>query len=122
VWQSDFEDRSEWEHDWPDDDSDSDDGMNHPPPAQPGARSPDAAPAPAALLAPAPTTAQVLRERAIAEAVEHLRQNHECEHDKWRWVRGPHQCEECYHMLPEYIFECRQCHLQACNRCRRNRL
>ncbi|KAK0792405.1 hypothetical protein LTS16_005096 [Friedmanniomyces endolithicus] len=86
VWQSDFEDRSEWEHDWPDDDSDSDDGMNYPPPAQPGARSPDAAPAP--QVAPAPTTSQVLRERAIAEAVEHLRQNHECEHDQWRWVRG----------------------------------
>ncbi|KAK0260608.1 hypothetical protein B0A54_15074 [Friedmanniomyces endolithicus] len=120
VWQSDFEDHSEWEHDWPDDDSDSDDGMNYPPPAQLGARTPNAAPA--LQLAPAPTTAQLLRERAIAEAVEHLRQNHECEHDKWRWVRGPNQCEECYHMLPQYIFECRQCHLQACNRCRRNRL
>ncbi|KAK1064491.1 hypothetical protein LTR12_007054 [Friedmanniomyces endolithicus] len=119
VWQSDFEDRSEWEHDWPDVDSDDDDGMNHLPPAEPGANPPDPALAP--LLASAPT-AQVLRERAIAEAVEHLRQNHECEHDKWRWVRGSHQCEECYHTLPQYIFECRQCHLQACNRCRRNRL
>ncbi|KAK0272285.1 hypothetical protein LTR35_012868 [Friedmanniomyces endolithicus] len=102
VWQSDFEDRSEWEHDWPDGDSDDDDGMNNLPPAQPGARSADAAPAP--QVTPTPTTAQVLRERAIAEAVEHLRQNHECDHDKWRWVRGPHQCGECYHMLPQYIF------------------
>ena len=31
-------------------------------------------------------------------------------------------CEECYHNLPGYIFECRQCHIMACNRCKRNRL
>lgn len=58
----------------------------------------------------------------LAEMIENLRANHNCLHDKWRWIRGPHQCEECHFRLPSYIFQCRQCHLQACNRCRRNRL
>ncbi|KAK1816479.1 hypothetical protein LTR12_009070 [Friedmanniomyces endolithicus] len=91
VWQSDFEERSEWEHDWrddendSDDDSDSDDDADHPFLSAPFGRPRAAAP----LLAPVPTAAQLIRERAIAEAVEHLRQNHECEHDKWRWAMPP---------------------------------
>ncbi|EME82676.1 uncharacterized protein MYCFIDRAFT_203357 [Pseudocercospora fijiensis CIRAD86] len=64
----------------------------------------------------------VARNERIANAIEFLRENHACTHDKWRWVRGPHQCEECRHVLRQYIFECRHCYLQACNRCRRNRL
>jgi hypothetical protein len=47
---------------------------------------------------------------------------HHCEHESWQFVRGEHRCEECYHTLPSYIFECRQCNIQACNRCRKNRL
>nr|POF17962.1 hypothetical protein CFP56_13373 [Quercus suber] len=62
------------------------------------------------------------RDRRIRALVEDLRVNHICAHEKWRWVGGPHECEECHHNLPSYIFEYRQCHLQACNRCRRNRL
>jgi hypothetical protein len=58
----------------------------------------------------------------VAAAAEDLRERHHCEHDSWQYVRGQHQCEECYHTLPSYIFECRQCHIQACNRCRKNRL
>lgn len=62
------------------------------------------------------------RNREIARTIQNLRENHECEHSNWRWVKGRHKCEECYHTLPQYIFECGQCQLQACNRCRRNRL
>lgn len=58
----------------------------------------------------------------VEQAIENLRNRHNCTHDSWRWVRGPNQCEECYHNLPQYIFECRQCQIRACNRCRRNRL
>jgi hypothetical protein len=47
---------------------------------------------------------------------------HNCDHESWQYVRGEHRCEECYHTLPSYIFECRQCHIQACNRCRKNGL
>jgi hypothetical protein len=60
--------------------------------------------------------------RTVQDVVDNLRANHECDHEKWKWVRGPHTCEECHFRLPQYIFECRQCELQACNRCRRNRL
>ena len=65
---------------------------------------------------------QVQHERRIADIMHNLRHNHECTHDRWLWIRGPHQCEECHHTLPQYIFECRQCELQACWRCRKNRL
>lgn len=63
------------------------------------------------------------QERALIEAaVNNLRTRHECDHEKWKYVGGRHQCEECSHTLPSYIFECRQCQIRACNRCRRNRL
>lgn len=64
----------------------------------------------------------VARELQVDQAAAHLRERHNCVHEKWRYTPGPHQCEECYHNLPEYIFECRQCRILACNRCRRNRL
>ncbi|KAH7407616.1 IBR domain-containing protein [Cadophora sp. MPI-SDFR-AT-0126] len=62
------------------------------------------------------------RQTRLATVLRDLRDRHECDHGSWRWVRGPHECEECRHDLPDYIFQCRQCHIQACNRCRRNRL
>ncbi|KAL5339366.1 hypothetical protein BJX70DRAFT_408084 [Aspergillus crustosus] len=90
------------------------------------------APIPTGLPTPGAAGAEVNNDRVaeferaraalVARTVQQLRENHECEHDQWRWVRGRHQCEECYFRLPQYIFECRQCRLRACNRCRRNRL
>lgn len=68
------------------------------------------------------THTQTQRDILVAQTIQELRENHECTHDRWKFVRGPHRCEECSHRLPQYIFECRQCRLQACNRCRRNRL
>lgn len=62
------------------------------------------------------------RDRYFDAIVDRLRSDHECVHDEWRWVKGVHRCEECHHRLSSYIFECQQCMLQACNRCRRNRL
>lgn len=62
------------------------------------------------------------RTREIEDIMRNLRENHECEHQHWLYIRGPHRCEECHHELPRYIFECRQCELQACWRCRKNRL
>ncbi|KIW21806.1 uncharacterized protein PV07_12768 [Cladophialophora immunda] len=58
----------------------------------------------------------------VQEAARILRDRHNCAHQTWRYIPGPHQCEECYFHLPKYIFECRQCRILACNRCRRNRL
>ncbi|GKU08612.1 unnamed protein product [Fusarium langsethiae] len=60
--------------------------------------------------------ARVERERA------NLMANHECTHDSWKSRQGPRQCEECYDVLPVFIYECRQCHTMACRRCRYNRL
>jgi hypothetical protein len=45
-----------------------------------------------------------------------------CDHQSWQYIRGSHQCEECRHELPSYIFECRQCNIRSWNRCRRKRL
>lgn len=131
AWRSDFSDHSEWEQNWPakDDEYDS--------PETNGTLEPQ--PAPAAVLesTPGPDTSADLRDLLelpsvagqstdrnmnINAIMAHLRGNHECSHNKWRWVKGPHRCEECHHRLPSYIVECRQCMLQACNRCRRNRL
>lgn len=64
----------------------------------------------------------VANQQQVQRAADNLRERHECTHQTWRYVRGPHMCEECYHHLPQYIFECRQCRIQACNRCRMNRL
>ena len=58
----------------------------------------------------------------VARMMQDLLENHECEHRRWNYIGGRHQCEECFHTLPLYIFECRQCRLRACWRCRRHRL
>ncbi|THW44344.1 hypothetical protein D6D21_04939 [Aureobasidium pullulans] len=61
-------------------------------------------------------------QRLVDQIRDNLEANHECDHEKWRWISGPHRCEECNFQLPNYIFECRQCRIRACWRCRRNRL
>jgi len=64
----------------------------------------------------------VARERQVDQAVANLRERHNCTHGNWRYVPGSHRCEECYYQLPHYIFECRQCRILACQRCKMNRL
>ncbi|KAL3456040.1 hypothetical protein BJX64DRAFT_281643 [Aspergillus heterothallicus] len=63
------------------------------------------------------------RRRLVEQAMQELRDNHECEHEMWMRVRtGRHRCEVCRDHLDMYINECSQCRLHACTRCRRNRL
>ncbi|KAG8630647.1 hypothetical protein KVT40_002266 [Elsinoe batatas] len=62
------------------------------------------------------------RNHAVRRLAEQLRVNHDCEHENWRYIRGEHNCEECRHTLPQYIFQCRGCRMHACWRCRRHRL
>ncbi|KAK0634232.1 hypothetical protein B0T17DRAFT_621749 [Bombardia bombarda] len=50
-----------------------------------------------------------------------LVRNHECRHGEWDIQGGRHNCEECNDELPNYIYECRQCRLMLCHRCRFSR-
>ncbi|KAK5164724.1 hypothetical protein LTR04_001645 [Oleoguttula sp. CCFEE 6159] len=59
---------------------------------------------------------------AVVAMAEDLLAHHECDHDRWWRVAGQHNCEECFQTLRRYIYECRQCHLRVCNRCRDNRI
>ena len=59
----------------------------------------------------------------IQQIANNLRERHDCEHrGQWRWVEGPHRCDECGHCLRQFILQCRHCMLQACVRCKCNRL
>ncbi|KAH0359485.1 hypothetical protein KCU65_g9938, partial [Aureobasidium melanogenum] len=58
----------------------------------------------------------------VAQIREDVRRNNECNHARWARHQGRHRCEECNNMLTRFILECRQCHIRACQRCRRNRL
>lgn len=62
------------------------------------------------------------RARRIQEEANYLMENHECNHERWRGRGGRFDCEECLHTLPQFIYECRQCRIQVCRRCRFNRL
>lgn len=62
------------------------------------------------------------RAQLVEEAADYLIENHECNHVRWRSIGGYHRCEECFHWLPQFIYECRQCRIRACRRCRFNRL
>lgn len=62
------------------------------------------------------------REILVQRERENLIQNHECGHDRWRSRGGRFRCEECRKVMPEFIYECRQCRIVACRRCRYNRL
>jgi len=125
-WESDFSDHSQWEQDW------TDAGESAAPPALPssasrfsneeGAKPLESVFPPAIGLNPTIHEHDTARSPDLQSLVTHLRDNHDCSHDRWRWLKGPHYCEQCHHRLPSYIFECKQCFLQACNRCRRNRL
>jgi hypothetical protein len=44
-----------------------------------------------------PTYTPTSRDILVARTIKELRENHECGHDRWKYVRGPHRCEECSH-------------------------
>ncbi|KAI1808476.1 hypothetical protein F4811DRAFT_559200 [Daldinia bambusicola] len=63
-----------------------------------------------------------VREANIRDIITNLQEYHGCEHDDWTHRYGTFRCEECRDVLREYIFECCQCNILACRRCRYNRL
>ncbi|KAK8029520.1 IBR finger domain protein [Apiospora rasikravindrae] len=62
------------------------------------------------------------RQRRVHTLMQSLRRNHECEHQHWFNRKGPRECEECHDVMPIFVYECRQCHIMACRRCRYHRL
>ncbi|KAI3342014.1 hypothetical protein F4824DRAFT_486430 [Ustulina deusta] len=62
------------------------------------------------------------RQQRIQVIARDLRENHECDHERWSNRGGPQECEECHDVMPIFIYECRQCHIMACRRCRYHRL
>lgn len=45
-----------------------------------------------------------VRARLVREAVERLRVDHDCQHDKWKYRSGGGRCQTCSHDLPLYLF------------------
>ncbi|RYO73876.1 hypothetical protein DL764_011042 [Monosporascus ibericus] len=74
------------------------------------------------VVLPVEAAARQQHEARIERLMRHLVANHECEHELWRGRRGPRACEECGDEMPLFIYECRQCHIMACRRCRYHRL
>ncbi|KAL4928758.1 BRcat and Rcat domain-containing protein [Aspergillus undulatus] len=57
------------------------------------------------VLEPAAVNAVAARMNLIERTMQELQENHECRHTRWRFTDSPYRCEECFHFLPEYIFE-----------------
>ncbi|KAF2482311.1 hypothetical protein BDY17DRAFT_324602 [Neohortaea acidophila] len=63
--------------------------------------------------------------QAVQQAVEHIRNNHECDHERFQTYRDLGQridCEMCGHQFRTWIPQCRQCLMLLCVRCKNNRL
>ncbi|KAK1989245.1 IBR finger domain-containing protein [Colletotrichum cereale] len=71
--------------------------------------------------------AQEERQAAVLRAQVYIQENHECDHTAWRSVnidrntRHLRECEGCNERMPFFIYQCRQCEISACRRCRYNR-
>lgn len=60
----------------------------------------------------------------VAAMGEHLRANHECTHERFKGLREKardYHCEMCGTDYKGWIYQCRQCLMITCNRCRHNR-
>ncbi|KAL7960297.1 hypothetical protein V8C34DRAFT_321520 [Trichoderma compactum] len=62
------------------------------------------------------------RDVLVEQARNNLVENHQCAHRNWRSRRGPVRCDECHDRLPDYVYECRDCRVLGCQRCRYNRV
>ncbi|KAL3453499.1 hypothetical protein BJX65DRAFT_125315 [Aspergillus insuetus] len=61
--------------------------------------------------------------RDVQVAAAQIREVQHCAHPgRWLRVDEGDNCEECGQYLPNFILECRNCHLRACRRCKLNRL
>ncbi|KAK5736026.1 hypothetical protein LTR17_007697 [Elasticomyces elasticus] len=61
----------------------------------------------------------------VADAIRHLRLNHDCTHERFRgydWAGGVWNCGLCGYECRDWIKQCRGCRMMICNRCKHNRL
>ncbi|KAH7104024.1 hypothetical protein BKA62DRAFT_35058 [Auriculariales sp. MPI-PUGE-AT-0066] len=59
----------------------------------------------------------------IEEAVERLRVNHDCDHQRTWFRRGTDfQCGLCHWHADQYILQCSDCNTRLCKRCKHNRV
>jgi len=58
----------------------------------------------------------------VERAAAMLRERHECDHLEYESFGGQFECEECHDEMPLFIYQCRQCEIRVCRRCRFNRL
>lgn len=57
----------------------------------------------------------------VEREARNLMENHECNHRSWKYHSCVLSCEECYNVLPQYKYDCRQFRIHACRSCRFNR-
>ncbi|EMD00145.1 hypothetical protein BAUCODRAFT_63170, partial [Baudoinia panamericana UAMH 10762] len=65
------------------------------------------------------------RDEQVAQAVQHIRANHECTHAEIRITRQAgfdYQCQMCDETYRNWLHQCRQCWMTICGTCRYNRL
>ncbi|KAB8204430.1 hypothetical protein BDV34DRAFT_213885 [Aspergillus parasiticus] len=63
-----------------------------------------------------------LAQQEVQRAAQELREQHNCEHGRWRRRDGEYSCDVCHDLLPDFILRCQRCKIEACVRCRYNRL
>lgn len=61
------------------------------------------------------------RHNLVRQAADMLVANHDCDHQRFRWIPGEFECDECHLKYNRFIYRCRQCRVQFCWRCRHNR-
>jgi hypothetical protein len=62
------------------------------------------------------------RAQILAAAHNVVAGRHICAHISWERVDGEWECDECGDDLPYFIWRCEVCEIDACTRCRYNRL
>jgi hypothetical protein len=62
------------------------------------------------------------RAQVFAAAHNIVVSRHRCTHDSWERVDGSWECDECGDDLPYFIWRCEECEIDACTRCKYNRL
>ncbi|KAG4439898.1 hypothetical protein IFR05_004622 [Cadophora sp. M221] len=58
----------------------------------------------------------------VVNVADRLHAHHNCDHPRFRSLRGENDCHMCHHTMPDFIYRCAQCEILVCKRCRQNRL